>query len=46
MSAISDFLLWLEEEYPEVIQDTGIPPKYCTEYLDMVVAKREAQETE
>ncbi len=46
MSAISDFLIWMEEEHPEVVQDIGIPPQYANEYLDMITDKRKLEETE
>ena len=34
MSAISDFLIWLEERYPMAHAEQPIDTKYCEEFLE------------
>ncbi len=44
MSAMSEFLLWLEEHYPEAHAESPIDTKYCEEFLAERTNNREYQQ--
>jgi hypothetical protein len=46
MSAIGDYLIWLDENYPEAHTEVPVNPRYCEEFLAERVAKRELEELE